>query len=597
LFHFRNVVTVTITAAALIVIAACQTTPTTTSEVADTPPANEFKQLESEWLAVLKGHFPAMSMLSGEPVEALPSVSQAASEQQAADAAAFLKRLENIDSSELPHQDQLTYSMMTMQMQQMQAFTKYGDLQFSVTPYQLGFILTGMVPAYLNHGPIQNEAAAKAYLKRLEGVAAFISELAEKAERQTAKGILLPRPAIPGVRVLLGNISPLIHKLTNMPDSALDGLTPEEITAFRDALNQAIADQIEPQAKHLADHYGEAYFDRAGEAIGLSQYPDGKAFYQVLIRAHTTLDMTPEAIHNMGLEHQAKLNEAMASIRRQLGFEGTAEAFHQSLRKDPRFYASNPQEVADRFNTYIARIEPLLKDYFTVIPKAPYGVKRLDPANEAGMTFGYYQVPNANEARGLYRFNGSNLDQRPMVWAGPLIYHELVPGHHFHLALQKENTELSAYRKQGMSLTAFNEGWANYAASLAVDMGLLDEPMDRYGWLLFDSFITARLVLDTGLNHYGWSMEKAKAYMLAHTFQSEAEVHSELLRYSTDMPGQALGYKLGFEHLMDLRKAMQTRYGQAFDLKDFHAAAVGSGALPMPLVSRHVTWYLDQKYN
>ena len=555
-----------------------------------------FKRLEEEWLTTLKGHFPVMSMLTGEPIERLPHVSPAALEEQAADAAAFLTRLQEIDPMTLSHQDQLTHGMMALQMQQMQDAAKFGDLQFSVTPYQLGFVLTAMLPTYLSNVPLETETDRDTYARRVEEVAAFIAELADKSERQTEKGILLPKPAIPGVRVLLSNISPLVHNLAQVPDSALEGLSPEAANAFREQVAHTLTRQVDPAAERLASHYGNTYFEKAGDAIGMGQYPGGKDCYQFLIRVHTTLDLSPESIHERGLAHQAKLDEAMASIRRQLGFEGSAEAFHKKLREDSRYYAKSPEEVAARFDSYIQRIEPLLKDYFAVLPNAPYGVKRLDPANEAGMTFGYYQVPNATEPRGLYRFNGSKLDERPMIWAGPLIYHELVPGHHFHLALQKENETLSAYRKQGMSLTAFNEGWANYAASLAVDMGLLDDPMAHYGWLLFDSFITARLVLDTGLNYYGWSMEKATAYMLAHTFQSEAEVTSELLRYSTDMPAQALSYKLGFEHLLDLRQSMKAKYGQAFDIKDFHTAVVGSGALPMPLVSSHVAWYLGQKY-
>jgi uncharacterized protein (DUF885 family) len=234
-------------------------------------------------------------------------------------------------------------------------------------------------------------------------------------------------------------------------------------------------------------------------------------------------------------------------------------------------------------------------EYFTLKPKAPYGVKRLDPASEAGMTFGYYQVPTVMDNTGYYLYNGSNLDERPMIWAGPLIYHELVPGHHFHLALQREHAELSEYRKNGTYVGAFNEGWANYAASLALEMGLLEDPYERYGWLLFDSFATMRLVVDTGLNYFGWDLEKARQYMLENTFQSETEVASEVLRYSTDMPGQALGYKLGFEKIREIRAKVEARQGEAFDIRAFNAAVVGSGAIALDLLEDHVNKMLEEQ--
>ncbi len=209
------------------------------------------------------------------------------------------------------------------------------------------------------------------------------------------------------------------------------------------------------------------------------------------------------------------------------------------------------------------------------------------------MTFGYYQQPTPEEPRGLYRYNGSKLDQRPLVTAGPLIYHELVPGHHFHIALQNENESLPPYRRENIAYGAFNEGWGNYGAKLATEMGLLDEPYDRYGWAVFDMFISARLVLDTGMNLLGWSLEEGRDFMRTHTFSSETEIASETLRYSTDMPGQALAYKAGLEKLLELRQRARALAGDDFDIRAFHAAVLGPGALPMQVLERHIEWSFD----
>ena len=190
---------------------------------------------------------------------------------------------------------------------------------------------------------------------------------------------------------------------------------------------------------------------------------------------------------------------------------------------------------------------------------ARYGVKRASPLVEQGMTYGYYQGGAAGE-KAFYYYNGSNLETRSLISAGFLIYHELIPGHHFHLALVRENQQLSAYRR-GISMTAFSEGWANYAAFLAREIGMLSDPYDRYGWLLSNAYISVRLVVDTGLNHKGWSLQEASNYMLENTNADKSEVAAEVLRYSVDIPAQALSYKLGYDKIRELRQTAEIALG------------------------------------
>lgn len=556
-----------------------------------------FDRLEVEWFETLKRHVPQIGLAMGEALVALPDLSPEGAEALAEEARRFQDLLAEINKEDLPHEEQLTYAMMGMQVQQLIDLPATYYLTFSVTPYNLGWQTSRLIPPYLNDVTIESEADQSVFLSRLHDVARLADQLYQKAMAQTEQGILVPAPALPGVRTIIGNLAPSIESLTMLDDTRLEALSPEQAQAFRTRVERVVNESIMPSIGTLLAHYDEAYERKAPTAVGLHQYAGGAAYYQELIGMQTTLDLSPDSIHQAGLTYQAILHEEMQEIRESLGYEGTAQDFHQQLKLGTQFYLDSPEEVASLFDEYIQRIEPIVDDYFSLKPKAPYGTMRLDPANEAGMTFGYYQRPSPAEPRGLYRFNGSHLDERPMIWAGPLIYHELIPGHHFHLALQDEHPTLSDYRKYGMNLTAFNEGWGNYASSLALEMGLLPDPLERYGWLLFDSFITARLVLDTGMNHFGWTLGEAKAYMLENTFQSEREVMSELLRYSTDMPGQALAYKLGFEHIKDLRMAMEEKYGDQFDIKDFHAAVVGSGALPMPVLTEHVVWFLAEKYN
>jgi uncharacterized protein (DUF885 family) len=537
---------------------------------------------------------PYLAMLSGKPVKKLPDQSLSALQEDAEFAAGLLKELESVDTGRLDHQQQLTAAMLERQLSIMVEELEFYWQGFSLTPYQSGFIFSSLLPTALKSAPLNSGEDVDSYLALVADVGRFVSEQANKLEGQAEQGIRLPKPALPGVRAVFAGLESSLPQLVAVDESRTLQLEAEDRDRLQAGIENALSELDTPAIERLMSYIGDDYQGRAPEAVGLSQYPGGKEYYRFLIRRETTLDLEPEEIHQRGLDYMAGIQQQMQAIRDELGFKGSQQEFHEQMRKDPRFFAKTPAEVEERMREYIERIEPKLPEYFSLMPKAPYDVKRLDAASEAGMTFGYYQAPNAMSETGFYRYNGSSLESRPQVWTGPLIYHELVPGHHFHLALQRENESLPEFRKNGTFITAFNEGWGNYGASLALEMGLLPDPYERYGWLLFDSFITARLVLDTGMNWFAWPLEQARQYMLDNTFASEAEAATETLRYSTDMPAQALGYKLGLEEIRKIRREAEAQYGDDFDIRAFHAAVVGSGALPMPLLQEHVRWYLKE---
>ena len=335
------------------------------------------------------------------------------------------------------------------------------------------------------------------------------------------------------------------------------------------------------------------YQANAPDAVGLSHYPDGEALYRTMVRLHTTMEVTPEELHELGKTRVAEIEDRMAAIRDEVGFTGTREEFHQKLRTDPRFFVSSPEEVEAKFNEYIARIEPLVEDYFRTQPEAPYGVQRLNPAAEATMTFGYYQPPTPDEPVGRYHYNGSKLDERPQIWAGPLIYHELVPGHHFHIASQAENESLPTYRREYLAATAFNEGWGNYGALLAEEMGLLEDPYDRYGAALFDMFISVRLVVDTGLHAKRWTREEAIAY-LDENLPVSHEVNVKAIERYIVWPAQATAYKIGMRRILELRADAKQRLGADFDIRGFHQAVLANGALPLEFLEDVVEQWIRE---
>ncbi|MCS5574941.1 MAG: DUF885 domain-containing protein [Pseudomonadales bacterium] len=581
-----------------VALAGCSENQQPVSE--DIPDVEEQRDYSADLLALTNAHMaevteasPYLRMMSGMKVEKMADLSPAAALRDAEKAQVRLADLAKIDRQQLSHDDQLTYDMFEGLLRQTVEAEKYYWHDFGITPYAAGFTFSGLIPRLLASSTFESAEDVDRYLGFLQDIGRYIEDDLTKLKGQEERGILLPKAALPGARQTVVGIGGSIAHLAAVSDERTAALAEAEQSRLAAGIELALTQRITPAVDALLDYLGDDYMERAPEAVGLGQYPGGLAAYQFAIRQQTTLDLPPEEIHRRGLAYMAEIQAEMAEIRNQMEFEGSQAEFHEQMRNDPRFFAATPEEVAERYMAYVRRIEPHIADYFSVLPKAAYGVKRLDPAAEPGMTFGYYQTPSPSEPVGYYRFNGSKLDERPMVWTAALVYHELVPGHHFHIALQNENENFSPFRKNtGLMYAAFTEGWANYSASLAFEMGIMDDPWDRYGWLLFKAFLANRLVVDTGMNAMGWSLEEAREYMTANTFSGADEVKTETLRYSTDMPAQALAYKLGYEKIREIRATQEKKLGDAFDIKKFHAATVGSGAMPMALLEKHVDLFM-----
>ena len=222
---------------------------------------------------------------------------------------------------------------------------------------------------------------------------------------------------------------------------------PETRRQFGQAVAANLDQQVDPAIDRIATYVQGPYRARAGIDVGASRHPGGERYYRFLVRARTGLDLTPEAIHQIGLDEVARLERELEDVRRQAGFTRSLSEFRAFLKSDPQFVPKHPREIADALMAAAARIEPKLGDWFGSRPKAPYGAERLSLALEPSMTYGYYQMPTAQDPKGYYLFNGSRLEQRTLLNAAALSYHELVPGHHFQINLARENETLSAFRR------------------------------------------------------------------------------------------------------------------------------------------------------
>jgi len=559
--------------------------------------ANEVKSIADELYEIMLEDDIGLKMKFGLPVTTFPDMDYETASLKVEQAKTFIKKIDAVDRKKISHTDDLTLSMMRQHLQTMVDGLPHYWNGFSITPYMFGWQGRSMQQVFLTY-QFDDEDDQDIYLSLMDEYADHLNQQLEKLRGQDNRGIRLPKPELPLVMSLLDQYKsgmdatfiPIDNRLSFFDDNARDD--------FTSSIREKLSDEILPSLQGLIDFLNSDYKMRIPDDVGASQYPGGEDYYNYMIEYHTNSGLTAKEIHRIGLKRVEELYEEMAQIRGQLGFEKGQKAFHEKIMRDPYFIAEKPADVEERYMDYMDRIEPHIPQLFRNIPEAPYGVRRLNEALEGAMTFGYYQVPTAENERGEYNYNGSDLKNRPMVWAGPLIYHELAPGHHFQINLNMENETIHKIRKD-MRLynSSITEGWANYSSFLAEEIGMLDEPLDQYGWLVFQMFLYNRLVLDTGMNALGWSLEEARGFMRKYTFATETEIQTETLRYSVDLPGQALAYALGMDRLILMRKNMKDQLGNQFDIRDFHDAVLKEGAMPLNILEAHIHWFVTNKEN
>jgi len=576
-----------------LLLAACHKNEPTAAGPAMTPQpdvAAQVNKLADELLAHLRATSVYVRQQSGLPIEHFDPVSLQSAQQEAAFSKDMLARVDAIALDRVPHQQWLLAKMLRHTFAAGEQAEQGYWLEFAVTPYGGGFRLNA-AHSILAGQPLKTQADLDSYLSLLDSYATTIDQMAAKTRAQAERDIRVPKAAIPGVLATFRGLASAAPNTLLPKPERLAGLPVQASEAFQKAAQQRLADRIVPAYQAVVAIFDDAYVSKAPAAVGLGNYPGGKQRYLQLITDYTGLQLTPQQIHDLGEKRMAEIDGRLQAIRQQLGFKGSREQFNAALRHNPRFIAKSPQEVEQRYMGYVARMEPHIAELFSRLPKAPYGVARLNPASEKGMTYGYYQQPTPSDPMGRYYYNGSDLDQRSLLGAQHLIYHELIPGHHFHIGLQLENHDAHPVR-QFLLYDAFTEGWAEYAASLGEELKLYSDPYDMYGHLTMQAFLTSRLVVDTGMNYLGMSLQQARDYMKEHTLESAVQIDSETLRYSTDIPAQALGYRLGYEKFWELRHRAEQALGDRFDLKKFHAAAIGEGAMPLDVLEQQIDWFI-----
>ena len=455
---------------------------------------------------------------------------------------------------------------------------------FAPTAYCGGFLLNSFARIFREFR-FDSQGDGDRFVGLVRDYGRVVRQMFDRTKGQAERGIYMPQAQLAQAIPLMQRFRSTAEGVLVPDRSRLNAVDADNVVANA---TSAVAQDVLPAFDELigllkSDEYASA----APETVGLSQYPGGAEAYRTLVRLHTTLDLSPEQVHDMGLSRIADIKAQMRKLLDGQGFAGSPVEYLEEINGNPKWRASGAEEVGAVFQKYIDRIAAHLDENFNLKPKANHGVAPLPESLTQSMTFGFYSPPAGEQQVGLYLFNTPNLSNGPLNHIGALNYHELVPGHHFHLATQRENESLHPLRRRTF-INAFNEGWAEYAATLAGEMGMYPTAEEKFGRLMMDSFLTCRLVVDTGMNELGWSLERARDYMRENAFMPETEILSESVRYSCDIPGQALAYKLGDTVLLEAREKMRSALGNRFDIRDFHDAVLKPGALPLPLVKQNV---------
>ena len=367
----------------------------------------------------------------------------------------------------------------------------------------------------------------------------------------------------------------------------------EDRSEIREKAIQVISEDVIPAYHKFRDFFIDEYLPASRTTIGVSDLPNGKAWYENLARYHTSTELMPDEIHQIGLSEVKRIRTEMNKIIERVGWEGTFDEFLNFLRTDPQFYFETGEELLQAYLATSKKLDPKIVPLFKVLPRMPYGIKPIPIESAPDTTTAYYMRPSADGSRaGYYYVNLYKPEVRPKYEIEVLSVHEAVPGHHLQIALAMEIENIPNFRKYS-GYTAYVEGWGLYSESLGYDMGLYQDPYSEFGALTYDMWRAVRLVVDTGMHYKGWSREQAIEFFKENAAKTEQDIINEVDRYLI-MPGQALAYKIGQLKIMELKKKSKESLGDKYDIKEFHHVILGEGALPLDVLEEKVNDYINQ---
>ncbi|WP_324806543.1 DUF885 domain-containing protein [Sphingomonas sp. LY29] len=559
-------------------------------------PADDLKALADEYWAFTMREYPTYASALGikDYDDRLTDVSLAAEDRRAAAWAAFLARLDRIPDAGLSPADRVNKAILRRSLSEGVEANRFGQ-RMMIFSNSGGW--HQQIAGLSDQLTFKTRADYDNYLKRLAAYPALNAEALKISQRALDEGYTLPCVALGGFEDTITGVIPADPTKSRLyaPFAAARPATipAAEWTELQSRARGLIdSDLRRAYAQHLAWYSGR-YKPRCNKLVGASALPNGQAYYAYKIRNQTTTTLTADQIHSLGLSEVARIRAEMEQVAKKAGF-ASREAMIADLRTNPKYYAKTPEELMQATARELKKIDGKMPTLFTVLPRLPYGIREIPLEIAPGTTTAYYNPGSPeNGIAGTYYVNTTKLDQRPLWEIPPLSVHEAVPGHHHQIALQQE-LSMPAWRRNGTFFTAFVEGWGLYSERLGIEMGLYDTPAKDMGRLSYEMWRATRLVVDTGLHAKGWPKERAIAFMTDNSALSAANIEAEVNRYIAD-PGQALAYKLGELKIRELRERSEKALGAKFDLRRFHDAVLGQGAVPLDTLDAQISAWIESE--
>ncbi len=433
------------------------------------------------------------------------------------------------------------------------------------------------------------------WIERMSDYFTFLDTCIIKMKLGMSQGIVLPKSL---VQKILPQLDPFITEpikthlfytpINNMPHH----FNYQESNRLIATYHAMIDEQLKPKYRELKDFLKNEYLPKSRSTSGLGSLPGGLKTYQYLIRLHTTTDLNIDEIHEKGLAEVNRILSEMEKAKNSMGFNGDIKEFFEFIRNSPeQMPFTEPDQVIDHFDEIKLQVNNSLKTLFNLRPKATFEVRRTEAFREVSASAEY--VPGSKDASrsGIFYVPIPDVSRYNKYADEALFLHEAIPGHHYQLSLQQENKQLPEFLHPE-SLGVFVEGWALYAESLGLELGLYQDPIQYFGMLSMEMHRAIRLVVDTGIHGKGWSREQAIQYSLEHEAESKAAIISEIERYMAT-PGQALSYKIGQLKIQELRSRAKKELGDKFDIKAFHDQILNTGSLPLIVLEKKINNWIN----
>ena len=501
-----------------------------------------------------------------------------------------LKVLDSINSDNLSEENQLNYRLLKLDYEVSLEGRKYPSFYMRLNQ-------RGGVQDYYDYGNRLNFTTESDYLNWFERVKGYTKNVKNSLinnREGLSKGYTQPRLVTEGV----------VSQIESLLDAEIDShpylrvfLSSDEVLGKDDAqeliseVKTYILEELNPAYQELATFLREEYLPQSRTGIGIKEVPNGREWYEYLARYHTTTDLTPDEIHEIGLQEVARIRSEMEDVMDSVAWEGDFRSFLEFLRTDPQFYYETGEELLDAYRAMSKKIDAYMPTLFNKLPRAPYGVIPIPMESAPFTTTAYYNAPSAGRP-GYFYANLYKPETRPKYEIPVLTVHEAVPGHHHQISLAQELENVPNFRNY-LSFTAFVEGWGLYSEQLGESMGLYEDPYDKIGQLTYDMWRAIRLVVDTGMHYKDWTRDDAINLFLENTAKTQQDIENEVDRYIA-WPGQALAYKIGQLKIMELRDKAKAELGDNFDIRDYHDFILSFGSIPLSIMEEKVDEFIAE---